>query len=34
MLHVSAGIGTSQFAQYRLFCPPEASLITLRPKAS
>jgi uncharacterized protein len=34
VLHVSAGIGTSQFAQYRLFCPPEASLITLRPKAS
>jgi predicted MPP superfamily phosphohydrolase len=34
MLHVSAGVGTSQFAQYRLFCPPEASLITLRPKAS
>jgi predicted MPP superfamily phosphohydrolase len=34
MLHVSAGLGTSQFAQYRLFCPPEASLITLRPKAS
>jgi len=34
MLHVSAGIGTSKYAQYRLFCPPEASLITLLPKAA
>lgn len=33
MLHVSAGIGTSVYAQYRLFCPPEASLITLLPRS-
>jgi uncharacterized protein len=33
MLHVSAGLGTSVFAQYRLFCPPEASLITLLPRS-
>jgi predicted MPP superfamily phosphohydrolase len=33
MLHVSAGIGTSKYAQYRIFCPPEASLITLRPRS-
>lgn len=28
-LHVSAGIGTSIFAPFRLFCRPEASLVTL-----
>lgn len=28
-LHVSAGLGTSPFAPYRLFCRPEASLLTL-----
>ena len=28
-LHVSGGLGTSPFAPYRLFCPPEASLLTL-----
>jgi uncharacterized protein len=33
MLHVSAGLGTSVYAQYRLFCPPEASLITLLPSS-
>jgi predicted MPP superfamily phosphohydrolase len=26
-LHVSAGLGTSIFAPFRLFCPPEATLI-------
>lgn len=26
-LHVSAGLGTSVFAPFRLFCPPEATLI-------
>jgi uncharacterized protein len=34
MLHVSAGIGTSVYAQYRLFCPPEASLITILPRSN
>lgn len=29
VLHVSGGLGTSPMAPYRLFCPPEASLITL-----
>lgn len=28
-LHVSAGLGSSPFAPYRTFCPPEASLLTL-----
>ncbi len=28
-LHVSAGIGTSPFAPFRLFCRPEATLLTL-----
>lgn len=28
-LHVSAGLGTSIYAPVRLFCPPEAALITL-----
>lgn len=30
-LHVSAGLGTSPFAPYRLFCRPEVSLLTLTP---
>lgn len=30
-LHVSAGLGTSPFAPYRLFCRPEATLLTLTP---
>ncbi|MFM6974578.1 MAG: metallophosphoesterase [Agromyces sp.] len=28
-LHVSAGIGTSIYAPIRVFCPPEATLVTL-----
>ena len=28
-LHVSAGLGTSPYAPYRLFCRPEATLLTL-----
>lgn len=32
VLHVSGGMGTSPFAPYRLFCPPEASLLTLVPR--
>ena len=31
-LHVSAGVGTSPFAQVRIACRPEATLITLRAK--
>lgn len=31
-LHVSAGMGTSPYAPYRLACPPEATLLTLRPR--
>lgn len=31
LLHVSAGIGTSRTAPVRLFCPPEAVLLTLKP---
>ena len=31
-LHVSAGLGTSTYAPYRLFCRPEASLLTLVPR--
>ncbi|GAB3849169.1 metallophosphoesterase [Nesterenkonia populi] len=31
LLHVSAGIGTSATAPVRLFCPPEATLLTLLP---
>jgi uncharacterized protein len=31
-LHVSAGLGTSPFAPVRFACPPEATLITLRPR--
>lgn len=30
-VHVSAGIGTSAKAPVRLFCPPEASLVTISP---
>jgi predicted MPP superfamily phosphohydrolase len=33
-LHVSAGLGTSPFAPVRFACPPEASLLTLVPRAS
>lgn len=29
LLHVSAGLGTSIYAPIRLFCPPEASIVTL-----
>lgn len=32
-LHVSAGLGTSKFAPFRLFCRPEATLLELRPLA-
>lgn len=31
-MHVSAGVGTSPFAQVRIACRPEATLITLRAK--
>ncbi len=30
-LHVSAGVGTSPYAPIRFACPPEATLLTLRP---
>ncbi len=30
-LHVSAGLGTSPYARIRLFCRPEATLLTLTP---
>jgi len=33
-LHVSAGAGTSPYAPFRLCCRPEATLLTLLPKAS
>lgn len=33
-LHVSAGCGASRYAPVRFACPPEASLITLLPRAS
>lgn len=33
-LHVSAGLGTSPMAPYRFACPPEATLLTLVPRAS
>jgi predicted MPP superfamily phosphohydrolase len=33
-LHVSAGAGTSPYAPVRVFCRPEATLLTLLPKAS
>jgi hypothetical protein len=32
-LHVSAGMGTSPYAPVRFACPPEASLLTLVPRA-
>jgi predicted MPP superfamily phosphohydrolase len=32
-LHVSAGCGTSRFAQIRFCCPPEATLLTLTPRS-
>src|SRR3954447_24579364 len=32
-LHVSAGLGTSPYAPVRFACPPEATLLTLRPVA-
>lgn len=32
-VHVSAGLGTSKFAPFRLFCRPEATLLELRPRA-
>jgi len=33
-LHVSAGLGTSPYAPYRFACRPEASLLTLVPRAN
>lgn len=33
-LHVSAGLGTSPYAPVRFACPPEATLLTLRPRQS
>jgi uncharacterized protein len=33
-LHVSAGLGTSPWAPVRFACPPEATLLTLVPKAA
>ncbi|WP_138734639.1 metallophosphoesterase [Modestobacter excelsi] len=33
-LHVSAGLGTSPYAPYRLACPPEATLLTLTARAA
>jgi len=32
-LHVSAGLGTSPYARARFACPPEATLLTLVPRA-
>jgi len=32
-LHVSAGLGTSKFAPFRFACRPEASLLTVVPRA-
>jgi len=32
-LHVSGGLGTSPYAQVRFCCRPEATLLTLRPRA-
>ena len=31
-LNVSAGLGASPYSNYRLFTPPEATLLTLRPR--
>jgi len=33
-LHVSAGLGTSPWAPFRLFCRPEATMLTLTPRIS
>lgn len=33
VLHVSGGLGTSPYAPLRFACPPEATLLTLTPKA-
>jgi len=33
-LHVSAGLGTSPYAPYRLCCPPEVTLLTLTARAA
>lgn len=33
-LHVSAGLGTSPYAPVRFACPPEATLLTLTPRAT
>jgi predicted MPP superfamily phosphohydrolase len=33
-LHVSAGLGTSPYAPARFACPPEATLLTLTPRAA
>lgn len=33
-LHVSAGVGTSPYAQIRVACRPEATLLTLTPRAA
>ncbi len=33
-LHVSAGAGTSPYTPVRLFCRPEATLLTLRPRSA
>jgi uncharacterized protein len=33
-LHVSAGLGCSRYAPFRFACPPEATLITLKPRGS
>ncbi|MBI1759555.1 MAG: metallophosphoesterase [Actinobacteria bacterium] len=33
-LHVSAGLGTSPYAPFRFACPPEATLLTLVPRAT
>ena len=32
-LHVSAGLGTSKYAPFRFACRPEASLLTVVPRA-
>jgi predicted MPP superfamily phosphohydrolase len=31
LVHVSPGLGTSKFAPFRFLCPPEATLLELRP---
>lgn len=33
-VHISAGLGTSRFTPVRLFCPPEAVLVTLSARTS